>query len=95
MTKEKPDASAKKTRAMREGVSPIKRFDKAKTTKLVDTKTRMSLGQNINLLKTTGSEKMKPQTQEGGQRRERGKKMKIKNDEKLKKRNKWGKKFNG
>ena len=45
MTKEKLDTSVKRqNRAKR--VSLIKYFDKAKTTKSVDTKTRSSLGQN-------------------------------------------------
>ena len=45
MTKEKLDTSVKR-QSRAKGVSLIKYFDKAKTTKLVDTKTRSSLGQN-------------------------------------------------
>ena len=45
MTKEKLDASVKRQWRAR-GVSLIKYFDRAKTTKLVDTKRRTSLGQN-------------------------------------------------
>ena len=54
MTEEKPDSTAKKTLTTLGGVSPIERFDKAKTTKLVDKKNATNLGQNNNLLQTTG-----------------------------------------
>ena len=70
-------------------MSPIKRFDKAKTTKLVDKKNATNLGQKNNLLQTTGYE-IKPQTQMrgggggGGEGNENGGKGEGKKEKKMK-----------
>ena len=69
-------------------MSPIKRFDKAKTTTLVDKKNATNLGQKNNLLQTTGYE-IKPQTQMrggggGGEGNENGGKGEGKKEKKMK-----------